>query len=144
MPPLKIESHPQQHRRRGCTVKAPPKDTPPSRPPPVNPNLLRAQARRSEGIFIDPDGDNRTPRPAPENTYEELEKFFPKHDLGKLAIEASSTDTSFTNIEQMVTLSPTPIQALSARDNQTFSGGSQYALFLCYSYLSFTDNCRYV
>ncbi len=111
-PPLKVQI---EAPTRSSTAEEderpelPPKDIPPSRPPPVDPNLLRVQARRPESTFIDPDSDNWAPRPPPENIYEELEKFFPKHDLDKPVIEASSGDTSPTNVEPVAALPPMPI-----------------------------------
>lgn len=110
-PPLKVQIETPTRSSTGEDARPdlPPKDAPPSRPPPVDPNLLRVQSRRPESTFIDPDSDNWAPRPPPENIYEELEKFFPKHDLDKPVIEASSGDTSPTNAEPVAALPPMPI-----------------------------------
>lgn len=85
--------------------EVPPKDCPPSsyRPPIIA--ALKNASRRPESTFVDFEGDNWA-RPPPENIYEHLEKFFPKHDLDKPVIEATSGDTSPTNAEPLAPLPP--------------------------------------
>jgi hypothetical protein len=117
-PPLKVQIENPTNSRSGdmstmerdARQEPPPRDAPPSsyRPPAaVNPNLLRAPQLRAESTFI---------RPPPENIYEELEKFFPKHDLDRPIIEATSGDTSPTNAEPTAALpSPVPVNEDKAR-----------------------------
>jgi len=66
----------------------------------------RTVQRRPESTFVDADSDSWAPRPPPENIYDDLEKFFPKHDLDKPVIEASSGDTSPTTLEPAAVLPP--------------------------------------
>jgi hypothetical protein len=126
-PPLKVQiENPTSSRsgdmstmERDARQEPPPRDAPPSSyraPVAANPNLLRAPQLRPESTFIDPDSDNWAPRPPPENIYEELEKFFPKHDLDRPVIEATSGDTSPTNAEPTAALPPpVPVNEDKAR-----------------------------
>ncbi|KAF9535368.1 hypothetical protein CPB83DRAFT_5940 [Crepidotus variabilis] len=67
-------------------------------------HLAPNRSRRPDSSFVDADSDSWAPRPPPENIYEHLEKFFPKHDLDKPVIEASSGDTSPTSLEPSAAL----------------------------------------
>jgi len=90
----------------------PPKDTPPSSY--RNPSTARQTQRRPESTFVDAENDSWAPRPPPENIYDHLEKFFPKHDLDKPVIEATSGDTSPTTLEPAAVLPP-PVPAAEER-----------------------------
>ncbi|KAF9568481.1 Pkinase-domain-containing protein [Agrocybe pediades] len=89
----------------------PPKDQqPPSsyRPPALAARLL-SSGGRPESTFIDPEGDNWA-RPPPENIYDQLEKFFPTHDLDKPVIEATASgDTSPTSSAPPAGMIPPPV-----------------------------------
>ncbi|KAF8960162.1 kinase-like domain-containing protein, partial [Flammula alnicola] len=52
--------------------------------------------------------DNWALRPPPENIYDHLEEFFPKHDLDKPVIEATSGNTSPTTAEASTAALPPP------------------------------------
>lgn len=120
-PPLKVQIEPPTNGtvEQDARPEPLPKDSQPSSFRPgtsaINPNLLRVQSKRPESTFIDPDSDNWAPRPPPENIYEELEKFFPKHDLDKPVIEATSGETSPTNAEPVAALPPVSISDEKAR-----------------------------
>ncbi|KAF8905491.1 hypothetical protein CPB84DRAFT_1676576 [Gymnopilus junonius] len=81
------------------------KQPPPSSYRPVG-EAPGPSSKRPESTFIDAEGDNWAPRPLPENIYDHLEKFFPKHDLDKPVIEAPSGDTSPTTPEPVSQLPP--------------------------------------
>ncbi|KDR84893.1 hypothetical protein GALMADRAFT_217973 [Galerina marginata CBS 339.88] len=90
--------------------EVPPKDTLTSsyRPVPTVTAPRPSSSRRPESTFIDAEADNWAPRPPPENIYDHLEKFFPKHDLDKPVIEATSGDTSPTTAEPTAAMLPPP------------------------------------
>ena len=62
--------------------------------------------RRPQSIFVDDEDDSWAPRPPPENIYDDLEKFFPTHDLDKPVIDSTPGDSSPTLTETAAALPP--------------------------------------
>jgi len=123
-PPLKVQienpttsSHSSENAstHNNSRPDPPPRDPPPLHYPPVavassSTAALKLSSKRPESSFFDPDDDNWALRPPAENIYDHLEKFFPKHDLDKPVIEATSGETSPTTAEPTAALQlPTPV-----------------------------------
>jgi len=120
-PPLKVQIDPTTSSHsldNGSThnnsrPEPPPKD--PLPPPPAavassSTAALKLSSKRPESSFVDPEDDNWALRPPAENIYDQLEKFFPTHDLDKPVIEAISGETSPTTAEPPAALQlPAPI-----------------------------------
>lgn len=80
------------------------------------PPATKQSQRSPEGTFVEDENDNWV-RPPPENIYDHLEKFFPKHDLDKPFIETVSGDTSPTTLEPAATAALPPPAPVN--DNRT-------------------------
>ena len=80
------------------------------------PPTTKQSQRSPEGTFVEDENDNWV-RPPPENIYDHLEKFFPKHDLDKPFIETVSGDTSPTTLEPAATAALPPPAPVN--DNRT-------------------------
>lgn len=92
----------------------PPKDSHPLRR--ENALLAKQLPRRPQSTFVDDDNDSWAPRPPTDYIYDDLEKFFPKHDLDRPVIDSTPGDTSPTASEAAaVPQPPAPVNDEKAR-----------------------------
>ncbi|KAJ6575023.1 hypothetical protein B0H19DRAFT_623877 [Mycena capillaripes] len=116
-PPLTVQTDsngfkpPSQHATfaAGSTPASQHRTPSPSAPvPQPAPRSRTTKAGMRESMFTAREEDTWAPRPPPEDVYERLEDFFPKHDLDKPVIEMPSGGTSPTATSAEVPAPPMP------------------------------------